>query len=476
MSILKSALRDLFVRLLADPTTSFGTISEVQGIDIRVIVPEQFRSLFGIYNSTSRLFPYPHKILQIKETVREWPELKRIANILVQDQRIADLEPALKEEMALSIFEQTVGHYIENFQVRDGFGTSDMTGTMHYRLKTPLFNNKVLESCDLLVDAYERAFLETKSCRLYAPLQGLTVFPPKEEIIIDECTQIIHISRLPTKIILKLREDSRSYSIRGDFEYYAIQSYQSRDGFRASIAGRGEARERIQCILTAVRLVSPPSWLACPIVIVESNLPWLEPSSGILNQNLPWAGFCNFKDTPEFREDVRRYLRTLSGSSFPRLSLEPDAQTPFGYLLWAIKQLENITITAMNPSSRASHLFMALDGLFGKKGDTASGWINIPLNLIHSSSKGYKLITPVMKAAYACRNDLFHKGITPPQRFFQYHYVFIHNLIVAAIRWILDKADNNDFATKDGFIKHVKKARPHDIHTVLTEKPFSTKL
>jgi hypothetical protein len=248
--------------------------------------------------------------------------------------------------------------------------------------------------------------------------------------------------------------------------------------FTSSVEGRAgygnglEVRELVERFVTAIRLVDI-GWVAAPLAIEYSNLPWQEPRDYPLNQNLPWAGF--FTLTPNAAASVQNYWAALGEPVIAPLTDASNGSERFRYLVWALQQLGNIA-AATNDSSRASHLFIAIEALFGRNKNSRSMWQSIPKQLFNHTSQGYEKIGEVMSAAYDCRNNLFHDGVMPPRRFYQRHFEYLQRLVIETAKWIVDNRHEPSLASKAGFITYVQRHRPQSIRAVLAREPFGPRL
>lgn len=476
MSKLKELFRTLFSKLIENPTAPLATIKKLQSIQIPIILPQNISDLLGSeINISERFEPITGSLDRLQEDIKDWKELSEILKVFKEEPKINDLPAGFKEHMPTLIIKQIIQKYLDNFKLADfwgGYGSRTPEGITYWRSENPIYNERILTYCEEIIEEYERNFIKEKVCTICISLQRLIVSPPQNLIVINDNTRLVHISQLRTAIIRKILDDCRSYHIRGGVEYFALHEFKSKQDNRLGFGNGLEVNELTRRFLTALRL-TVQGWVAIPLVIEYCNLPWLEPRSYCFNQNLPLAGFCNFETLPETINLLKHYHGILNDGTL-QLTVDSTIEKPFTYLIWAIRQFDHMT-ESLNDSTRASHLFMAIEALYGEKDNSANSWKDLPIKLFRQDTKGYEIIGKVMGEAYKCRLKLFHEGITPPERFFKYHYSFIYNIIIETIKWILENKKQNINSRKD-FIEYLRKHRPQFIKCVLTEKIFSYRL
>ena len=469
MTTLISTVQSLFSRMLTDAATSFPSYDRVVGFAIPGLPSEQLRQLSGGWPIPQmRWLPSEDFMSEVLQAISAWSEWENVAAHLRQLAILDDLPTSCKEGLVAKIVRATMLAHCESkiapvsMLGMLGFGVFAADPLVR-PLAGPLFDASVLETAATVVAQWESLFATEKMCTIIAPLQGLHLQPETTELPIDDDTALLHISELSLGLVLRLRSEYRSALIRGgDTIYNVVHHYRPAERARLSVGDTTEARELVLRVTAAIRLASPPSWLACPMYMVIANLPWLEPSAEVLNQNLPWGGMSVLAATAENAEAVRHYIQALGGRDFPPLDHRTSTGQDYEYVVWAIKQVAALS-TAVDRDIQASHLFMALDSLFGKINNTLGSWQGLTNKLLIPGEYKARRLAKILEETYAWRNRLFHHGITPPSQFFHHHLDELWRLVLATLRWILDNKQCMDLRTKQAFATTVHQCLPQSM-------------
>jgi hypothetical protein len=435
------------------------------------------RGFLGQYNATHRFVPDDSWAPGLVTITRDWAEVAALGQALKDFCGVADLPEAFADQLLERIVDQVLECYFQGVSLRSGsWSASD--GMYHWFLAEPTFNKAVLESCEAVSGRYEASIDTAKRETIYLPMEGLQVFPAAELIPLMDDTTVIHLSAIPTPVLRRFLRDRRMYAIRGFPAYWVERMVEPVDTHRYTCSSSKQALEALERTVAAFR-VAHVGWIAAPLGMVASSLPWNELRTVVANQNLPWPGLYDFRTDKDSAMRVAHYLKAIHLGKLPSLILDQPADANFAYLIWAMKQLRFMA-EAANDSTRASHLFIAVDALFGEENNSKGNWMSLPKKLFHHSAHGYEDIAGVMEVAYDCRCDLVHKGVTPPQRFFQRHFGFMNNLIIATIGWILENQHLPELETKSGFIEYLRssnqKRGPQAITTGLCQERFSARI
>lgn len=477
MADLTDALQSVFRRWLATPAPSLGSIRELRAFDLPPVDataplhPDNFHLLERRSVIDTALLP------EIRDELAKWDETTTVGEVLAAEPDLRDLPPAfVREQMPERLIRQVILEYLDTTELTPKSSHFQSDGLWYARFDLPVFDDRVLETCQTIAAVYRASFARAKVCTICAPLHGLQVLPSQAALAINPTTSVRHISTIPSEIILRLRSGYRNSAIRSvaDYGYCLVHEFTSAlDSHRSTYGNGREVNELVRRFVTSLRLIEP-GWVAAPLAVEYSNLPWQEPREYPLNQNLPWGGFYTLR--PTAADAVHKYWTALGDPALARLTDDHRATSNFAYLIWALQQLENLA-TVTSDASRASHLFIAIEALFGKDRNSQAMWKSIPLRLFHSDSEGHVILGDVMGVAYDCRSDLFHNGVTPPKRFYQRHFDYLTRVVIETAKWILDNRAEPSLATKDGFLAHVRADRgPHNIRAMLTKKLFSPRL
>lgn len=450
---IEQLLGSVVLEIIQNKEFHSNRIKEVQSL----ILPH-FHHHFGRV-SVVKSFPTPYALERIDSNIEKCSSFPTLTARIREALDHSGLNEITAETAASQLIRSVFIKYVDNHRLLNKHqpsSTIQNAGIHHLtHFGKPVFAEHIKDVCGESVRDFTRSLRRRKHAIVLVPIYMSVGFPESSFIKICKGMILVREALLPTEWIFEINQECKNTAITPRWEYYLLLYGKPYLTSKVSLEETSICREQVYRSITFLRSITG-EYVNTPIFLKTSNIQWIKNRPVVINQNIPWAGSTSF-DFGLLRSgknsEAAQAFRSFNG----HILVDPTQNNDFGYWKWAIKQID-ILCNSNSAESRVSHLFMAVDALFGLEGKSQTNWQDVPHGLfVHANKVEAKSFKRLLRECYDCRCSMFHEGILPTQRFYNIHFPFMYAVVLETIKWIAIHCKDIDLKEKTRFFEEAKK-------------------